>query len=84
MKKNAYKKLIAELAGWYGAVAILTAYTLVSFKVISADELVFQLLNLTGAIGIIIISTYKKVAQSILLNCVWGIVAIIAIFNILF
>jgi len=75
------KKLFAEIAGWYGAGAILAAYALVSFEILDSDGLLFQLLNLTGAIGIIVIASYKKVAQSIVLNVVWSIVAIIAIVN---
>jgi len=82
MKKISRKQLFAEIAGWYGTVVILAAYTLVSFDLISGDGLIFQLLNLTGALGIIAIATYKKMRQSIVLNIVWGIVAIVAIVNI--
>lgn len=78
------KRILAEIAGWYGAIAILAAYALVSFGVIADDSLVFQLLNLTGALGVITISVYKRVAQSVALNVVWGTVAVIAIINILF
>lgn len=81
-KRISTKQLLAEIAGWYGAVAILTGYTLVSFEIISSDTLLFQLLNLTGALGIIAIAAYKRVAQSIVLNIVWSAVAIIAIINI--
>jgi len=76
------KQLLAESAGWYGTAAILTAYALVSFDIISGDGLVFQLLNLTGALGIIAIAIYKKVNQSIVLNTVWSVIAIVAIVNI--
>lgn len=77
------KKLLAEIAGWYGILAILAAYVLVSFTLISSDSLLFQLLNLTGAIGVMIISTYKKVVQSIVLNIFWAAVAVIAIIRII-
>jgi len=83
MKKQiSTKQLFAEIAGWYGTLAILTAYALVSFHVISGDDLLFQLLNATGALGIIVIALYKKLVQSIVLNVVWVIVAVIAIINI--
>lgn len=81
-KKISTKQLLAEIAGWYGAIAILTGYALVSFEIVSSDTLAFQLLNLTGALGIIAIAAYKRVAQSIVLNIVWSVVAIIAIVNI--
>jgi len=73
------KKLIAEILGWYGTAAILTAYALVSFGVLTGGSIWFQLLNLTGALGIIVIATYKKVAQSVVLNIVWATVAIVTI-----
>ena len=76
------RKIFAEAAGWYGAVAILVAYALISFKVIPGDGLLFQLLNLTGALGILTVSLYKKVPQSVILNIFWGIIAIIAIIRI--
>ena len=76
------KQLFAEIAGWYGVVAILAAYTLVSFNLIPGNGLLFQILNLTGALGIIAIASYKKVKQSIVLNTVWASVAIVAIIRI--
>jgi len=82
MKKISNKQVFAEIAGWYGATAILAAYALVSFNIIEGSGLWFQLLNLTGALGIIAISTYKKVKQSIVLNIFWSIVAIVALVRI--
>lgn len=85
MKNNiTTKQLLAEIAGWYGAVAILSAYALVSFSIISGNGLLFQLLNLTGALGILTISLYKHVKQSIVLNIFWGAVAVVAIIGIIF
>lgn len=83
-KKPPSRQLTAEIAGWYGTGAVLAAYVLVSFSLIPSDGIAYQLLNLTGAIGIIIIAAYKKVVQSVVLNIVWCIVAIIAIINIVF
>ena len=77
------KKILIEIAGWYGATAILIAYTLVSFNITTSDTLLFQLLNLTGALGIIAIAIYKKVYQSVVLNIVWVGVAVIAIAGII-
>lgn len=78
------KKLIAEVLGWYGALAILFAYMLVSFSIISADGLAFQLLNLTGAAGMISIAIYKNVKQAVVLNIFWAGVATLALINIFF
>lgn len=79
MKKQS---TIAEIAGWYGTIAILLAYALVSFGLVSSDSAAFQLLNLTGAMGIIVIAVNKKVMQSVILNLFWAVVALIALVNI--
>ncbi|MCC6564079.1 hypothetical protein IT087_04275 [Candidatus Uhrbacteria bacterium] len=78
MKKN----LLVEIAGWYGALAILAAYFLGSFGLLAPTGFWYQALNLTGAIGIIIVAGYKKVYQSVALNVVWGIIALVAIVQI--
>ncbi len=74
-------KLI-EIFGWYGTCAIVLAYALVSFSVINADSLVYQLLNLTGALGIVAVSFHKKNYQPGVLNIIWFVVALIAIVSI--
>lgn len=75
---------LEEIVGWYGAGAILVAYALVSFKVLSPTGALYQILNLTGAIGIIWISVVKKVYQPAALNVVWALVALVALIQILF
>jgi len=62
--------------------AIVLAYLLVSFKVISPTGLAFQMLNLTGAFGIIVISLVKKLRQTLMLNIFWAIIAIVALLNL--
>ena len=77
------KNIPAEVVGWYGIGAILLAYTLVSFEAISASGVIFQLLNLTGAIGVIIIALHKNVMQSVALNIFWAGVAVVALLRML-
>lgn len=74
---------LAEVAGWYGIIAILGAYFLVSFGVINSDALVFQILNLTGALGVIWISVVKKLRQTVVLNVIWAVIALTALWRIL-
>lgn len=74
---------VAEIVGWYGTGAILLAYALVSFKVISASGFTYQILNLTGAIGIVTISVLKKAKQPAVLNIFWAIIALVAIIGLL-
>lgn len=73
------KKLLIEMVGWYGTIAIVGAYALNSFSVIQANTLLYQLLNMTGAIGIVIVSFSKKSYQPGVLNSIWTIIAAVAI-----
>jgi len=68
--------------GWYGVLAILSAYALVSFDVIVTDSYAYQILNLTGALGIIFQAASKKDHQPVVLNVVWAVIAIIAILKL--
>ena len=77
-------QLTKEIIGWYGTVAIILAYALVSFYFIGSNSIIYQLLNFTGAAGIVIISLSKKVYQPAALNTMWAIIALIALARILF
>lgn len=77
------KEKFLEVFGWYGTVAIFGAYGLNSFGFIAANTLTYQLLNLTGAIGIVLISLYKKAYQPGVLNIIWSIIAIVALVRII-
>lgn len=72
-------KIFVEIYGWYGAAAIVVAYALVSFDMVSPTSLLFQLLNASGAIGIVLVSFYKRAYQPGVLNAVWAFIALVAL-----
>ncbi len=76
-------KTFVEVFGWYGMVAIVLAYVLVSFSVWESSNIWYQVLNLTGALGLGSISFYKRTYQPGVLNIIWAIVATVALANIL-
>lgn len=71
-----------EAAGWYGTAAIILAYALVSFNVVPAGGAIYQLLNLTGALGIVAVVAAKKVHQPLLLNLFWAAIAAVALIRL--
>jgi hypothetical protein len=77
------KHVLTESLGWYGVVAILGAYALLSFGVITADSLAYQSLNATGAVGIVADAWAQKNWQPAVLNIVWFAIAAIAILRLL-
>lgn len=82
MIKNQNKNWWAEIVGWYGMVALIAAYALASFGMLSADGLAYQLLNLTGSMGLLVIAAVKGVTQSVLLNLFWMAIGVIALARI--
>ncbi len=76
------RNIITETLGWYGVVAIVGAYALLSFNVIHSGSLWYQGLNLTGAIGIVVDALDDKNTQPAVLNTIWAIIALIAIVKI--
>ena len=76
------KKQIISFLGWYGVVAVVVAYVLISFSLVSSNALVYQLLNLSGALGIMIETYYKKDYQPFWLNLIWAGIALIAIIKL--
>lgn len=78
------RRTVLEIVGWYGAVAIIAAYILVSFDLIIADSLLYQVLNGTGAAGIVLVSVAKRSWQPAVLNTVWMAIAGVALIRLFF
>lgn len=76
------RNALPEIAGWYGAAAIVAAYALVSFEVVESDSALFQTLNLTGALGIVWVSVIKRAWQPAALNVMWAVIAAVALISI--
>lgn len=76
------KKYLFEVVGWLGASLVVGSYALVSFKVLTVDDLTFHLMNLVGACCLMAISLFKRTHQTAIVNFVLAIIAIIAIINI--
>jgi len=76
-------RVVVEALGWYGLVALLGAYGLVSFSFFGADSVGFQLLNLTGSVTLAILTYFKKAYQNMILNIVWAGISITALLKIL-
>lgn len=81
--KGSRKNLVAEILGWYGVAALLGAFVLVSFGAISAQDALFQILNVTGAVGIVVDALAQKNWQPAVLNIVWGLIGLFALIKIL-
>lgn len=70
-----------ELIGVYGMVMILGAYFLTSFNYVLADNLWYQLMNLTGGMAFVHYTLTKKAWASLGVNSVWVIIAAVSLWK---
>lgn len=77
------KDFIPEFCGWYGVIAILVAYALLSFGIVDSHSLLYQILNGTGAVGIVYDAVKDRNYQPVVLNIIWALIALIAIIKII-
>ena len=76
------KSKLISIIGWYGVVVTIGAYICVSFSLLGPTSLIYQLMNLTGAIGITIETWVKRDYQPFWLNLIWAFIAFVAIVNL--
>ncbi|MEQ9302153.1 MAG: hypothetical protein RIF33_26470 [Cyclobacteriaceae bacterium] len=76
-------QLIIDIIGWIGSFEVILAYGLNSYQKIKSDSLLYQLLNLTGGIFLIINTVYYGAYPSTAINAVWMVIATIAIASLI-
>ena len=62
---------LIEVIGWTGALMVLFAYGLVSSERMAARSWSYQLLNVGGAVGLVINSSWNGAIPSAVLNLIW-------------
>ncbi|MFM9829233.1 MAG: hypothetical protein ACKVOB_10905 [Sphingomonas sp.] len=75
-------EIAVEAAGWVGALAILVSYLLVSTGRLSGQSMLFQTMNMVGAIGFIINSAWHGALPSTVLNIIWLGIALATLFHL--
>ncbi len=70
---------VADVLGWGGVLCFLLAYILVTYGWLLPTGAGYQLLNILGALGLIIEARGKRDAQVVALNIVWLLLAAFAI-----
>jgi hypothetical protein len=73
---------IYSLFGWIGMVLLMLAYFLLSKKKLKSNYVLYHLLNLFGATGIIASTLVTQSWPAMALNIVWAIIAIFSIYKI--
>ncbi len=82
-KKNLNRHPLIQFLGWYGVAAILFAYALLTLGVLTSHAVWYQLLNLTGAIGLVLDGYVDRDYQPMTLNLIWTAVALFGLISLL-
>ena len=75
---------LPEELGWVGIAAILAAYAGNSLGFFTAQDATYQLLNLVGAVALIVDTRSKKDWPLMALNVVWAAIAIYSLAKVFF
>ena len=81
-KSMSRKDITIEVIGWLGALMILVGFALNGFEILQSQSYAYQLLNLVGALGVVVTSLHRKVHQTALLNGFWAVIAVFALINV--
>lgn len=76
-------QLAVEVAGWSGAALILLAYLLLSAERLSGQSLVYQGMNVVGALGFVINGWWHGAIPSAALNVLWLLIGGVASWRII-
>lgn len=74
---------IKNIIGWYGVLAILVAYGLVSFQILDVDMWAYQVLNITGAVALVCDALRHKDYAPMTLNIAWILIGTISLIRML-
>ncbi len=75
-------KLLIDILGWVGSVAVIAAYGLNSYQKMKSDSYIFLTLNFVGGIFLIIYSYYYLAYATTFINVVWVIIAVPALIRL--
>ncbi|MGZ8191277.1 MAG: CBU_0592 family membrane protein [Methylococcaceae bacterium] len=71
-----------ELTGWIGFILIISAYLFLTIKLLDATATAYHLMNLSGALCMVVNAWHKSARPLLWLNIVWSLVAIIGLIQI--
>jgi hypothetical protein len=71
-----------ERIGWIGFILIVSAYLFVTIKFLDVSSAAYHLMNLAGALCMVINAGHKEAKPLFWLNVVWSLVAILGLMQL--
>lgn len=75
-------ELLIDIVGWGGAALILGAYALLTAGKVDARSVVYQGMNVVGALGFIANGWWHGAMPSAVLNVIWAGIGTVALWKI--
>ncbi|MQA82502.1 MAG: hypothetical protein GEV10_29255 [Streptosporangiales bacterium] len=63
--------MVLDGAGWFGGIAVATAYVLLATRRLTADARLFQVLNIIGGVLLTATTLYRHAVPNTVINVVW-------------
>jgi hypothetical protein len=76
------EKIVIDIIGWAGSVCVLSAYGMLSMNKLTSASKLYQILNITGSIFLIVNTLFYNAYPSTFVNVVWLAIGIFALINI--
>lgn len=71
-----------ELIGWIGFILIVSAYLLVTIKLVEVSSAGYHLINLIGALCMVVNAKHNRAKPLLWLNIVWSLIAIMGLLQL--
>jgi thiol:disulfide interchange protein len=71
-----------EIVGWFGFVLIVSAYLLITIKLVEVSSIAYHMMNFVGASCMIVNAKHKGARPLLWLNIVWALVAIVGLLQL--
>ncbi|HEX8514086.1 MAG TPA: hypothetical protein VF688_13385 [Allosphingosinicella sp.] len=75
-------EIAVEVAGWGGALLILSAYLLLSMEKVTGQSRLYQGMNVVGAAGFVVNGWWHGAIPSASLNVIWMLIGAVALVRI--
>jgi len=80
--KNTTITNFTDLIGWIGTLAYIVAYLLLSLGKLKPEQKAYHLLNIFGAVGLIVNAIHLDDYPNIIVNIVWFAIGFTALISI--
>lgn len=82
-KSSIAMKPYIEQIGWLGFVLIVSAYLFVTIKLVAISSATYHLMNLLGALCMVVNARHNKAKPLFWLNIVWSLIAIMGLLQLI-